>query len=40
MVHKYVDESLQPKPELAVTDYRFDTITKLEGSLNAKVLEK
>lgn len=32
MVHKYVDKSLQPKEDVPVTDYKFDTITKLEGS--------
>jgi hypothetical protein len=40
MVHKYVDKSLLPKPEVAALDFRFDTITKLEGSLNVKIIEK
>lgn len=37
MVYKYVDEKLQPKEEKPKEDVKFDTITKLTGSLNAKI---
>ncbi len=40
MVHKYVDEKLIDKPEHPKDLGKFETITKLEGSLNAKVNEK
>ena len=40
MVHKYVDKTLQPKEEVPPSEYKFDTVTKLEGSLNVKVVEK
>lgn len=42
MVHKYVEEKVKPKDQTLIKkeDYKFDTITKLEGSLNAKVIEK
>jgi hypothetical protein len=40
MVHKYVDEKLKEKPEEPRKDGKFDTITKLTGSLNAKVKAK
>lgn len=40
MVQKYVDEKIQEKPQEERKDGKFDTITKLTGSLNAKVKEK
>jgi hypothetical protein len=43
MVHKYVEEKLVDKPPASETEKekgKFDCITKLAGSLNAKVIEK
>ncbi len=40
MVVKHVDEKIKDKPEPPKEDGKFDTITKLTGSLNAKVREK
>lgn len=38
MVHKYVEDKLKEKPEKPREDAKFDTITKLTGSQNAKVI--
>ena len=40
MVHKYVEDPIKEKEQVKPTLEKFDTITKLEGSLNAKVVEK
>lgn len=43
MISKYVEDPLKEKPiepEVKPIDVKFDTITKLAGSLNAKVRAK
>jgi len=37
MHYKYVEEQLKEKPEIKKEDVKFDTVTKIEGSLNAKM---
>ena len=40
MVYKYVEDPIKEKEQEKPKLEKFDTITKLEGSLNAKVVEK
>lgn len=40
MVYKYVQDPIKSKQEEKPKLEKFDTITKLEGSLNVKVVEK
>jgi len=40
MMYKYVEEKVKEKPEKPKEDGKFDTITKLTGSLNAKIRER